>query len=43
MGRITHVAGRVLTRRGAAVRGAMVEIWQCDANGNLQSSAPAGT
>jgi protocatechuate 3,4-dioxygenase beta subunit len=33
MGRITHVAGRVLTRRGAAVRGAMVEIWQCDANG----------
>jgi protocatechuate 3,4-dioxygenase beta subunit len=33
LGRVTHIAGRVLDKRGAPVRGAMVEIWQCDANG----------
>lgn len=33
VGQITHIAGRVLSKRGEAVRGAMVEIWQCDANG----------
>jgi protocatechuate 3,4-dioxygenase beta subunit len=33
MGRITHVSGRVLDRKGQIVRGAMVEIWQCDARG----------
>jgi protocatechuate 3,4-dioxygenase, beta subunit len=33
MGRITHVSGRVLDRKGEIVRGAMVEIWQCDARG----------
>jgi protocatechuate 3,4-dioxygenase, beta subunit len=33
MGQITHVGGRVLNRRGEPVKGAMVEIWQCDANG----------
>jgi protocatechuate 3,4-dioxygenase beta subunit len=33
MGKVTHVAGRVLDRRGEPVRGAMLEIWQCDANG----------
>jgi protocatechuate 3,4-dioxygenase beta subunit len=33
MGQIVHVAGRVLNRRGEPVRGAMLEIWQCDANG----------
>ena len=32
-GQITHVAGRVLNRRGEPVKGAMVEIWQCDAHG----------
>ncbi len=32
-GQVTHLAGRVLNRRGEPVRGAMVEIWQCDANG----------
>jgi len=32
-GQVAHVAGRVLNRRGEPVRGAMVEIWQCDANG----------
>ena len=33
MGQVTHVSGRVLDRKGQIVRGAMVEIWQCDANG----------
>jgi protocatechuate 3,4-dioxygenase beta subunit len=33
MGQITHVSGRVLDHRGEVVDGAMVEIWQCDANG----------
>ena len=33
MGQITHVSGRVLDRKGQIVRGAMVEIWQCDARG----------
>jgi len=33
MGQITHVSGRVLDRRGEIVRGATLEIWQCDANG----------
>jgi protocatechuate 3,4-dioxygenase beta subunit len=33
MGQVTHVGGRVLDRRGEPVRGATLEIWQCDANG----------
>jgi protocatechuate 3,4-dioxygenase beta subunit len=33
VGQVTHLSGRVLNRRGEPVRGAMVEIWQCDANG----------
>jgi protocatechuate 3,4-dioxygenase beta subunit len=33
LGQVTHVVGRVLNRRGEPVRGAMLEIWQCDANG----------
>ncbi len=32
-GRITHIKGRVLNKRGEPVRGAMLEIWQCDARG----------
>lgn len=32
-GAVTHLRGRVLDRRGAPVQGAVVEIWQCDANG----------
>jgi protocatechuate 3,4-dioxygenase, beta subunit len=33
LGQVTHLSGRVLNKRGEPVRGAMVEIWQCDANG----------
>jgi protocatechuate 3,4-dioxygenase, beta subunit len=32
-GAITHLTGRVLDQRGAPVRNAVVEIWQCDAHG----------
>ena len=42
LGRITHVSGRVLDRRGEAVRGARVEIWQCDANGIYHHPAQRG-
>ena len=33
IGQVAHVSGRVLNRKGEIVRGAMVEIWQCDARG----------
>jgi len=33
VGRVTHVEGRILDKRGNPVRGALVEIWQCDARG----------
>ena len=32
VGEITHLTGRILTPAGSPVRGATVEIWQCDAN-----------
>jgi protocatechuate 3,4-dioxygenase beta subunit len=33
VGQVTHISGRVLDKKGEIVRGAMVEIWQCDAQG----------
>ena len=33
VGEVTHLTGRVLSASGAPVRGATVEIWQCDSNG----------
>lgn len=33
VGTITHLSGRVLDARGNPIRNALVEIWQCDANG----------
>lgn len=33
MGQVTHVTGRILDRNGQPVRGAAIEIWQCDARG----------
>jgi protocatechuate 3,4-dioxygenase, beta subunit len=33
LGQIVHIQGRVLDLSGQPLAGAMVEIWQCDANG----------
>lgn len=33
MGKVLRLGGRVLDRRGEPVRGAAVEIWQCDSRG----------
>ena len=34
VGQVTHLTGRVLSRSGEPVRGALVEIWQVDHNGS---------
>jgi len=36
LGTVAHVGGSVLDRRGRPVSGAVVEIWQCDANGRYR-------
>jgi protocatechuate 3,4-dioxygenase beta subunit len=33
VGEITHLSGKVLDAKGNPLRNAVVEIWQCDANG----------
>jgi protocatechuate 3,4-dioxygenase beta subunit len=33
VGTITHLTGKILDAKGEPVRNAIVEIWQCDANG----------
>jgi protocatechuate 3,4-dioxygenase beta subunit len=33
VGEITHLVGRILDSHGDPIRGALVEIWQCDSNG----------
>src|SRR5437867_10187280 len=33
LGEVTYLSGRILDARGEPVRGALVEIWQCDHNG----------
>ncbi|MBW8268237.1 dioxygenase family protein [Caldovatus aquaticus] len=35
-GTVMHLRGRVLDTRGAPMPGAMIEIWQCDANGRYR-------
>jgi protocatechuate 3,4-dioxygenase, beta subunit len=42
VGQVTHLSGRVLDKRGAVVPGAMVEIWQCDANGIYNHPGDSG-
>ena len=42
IGQVTHVLGRILDKRGEIVRGAMVEIWQCDAQGIYNHPGDSG-
>jgi protocatechuate 3,4-dioxygenase beta subunit len=42
LGTVTHVHGRVLDRLGRPVRGAVVEIWQCDAGGHYRHPRAPG-
>src|SRR5271166_2266563 len=42
VGEITHLTGRVTDSHGTPVRGATVEIWQCDANAVYLHSSDSG-
>ena len=42
VGQVTHISGRILDRQGQIVRGAMVEIWQCDAQGIYSHPGDSG-
>ncbi|MEO1616091.1 MAG: protocatechuate 3,4-dioxygenase [Planctomycetota bacterium] len=42
VGEVSHFTGRILTRNGSPVRGAKVEIWQCDANAVYLHSRDSG-
>lgn len=41
VGEITHLEGRILDAKGAPVRGAVVEVWQCDGQGVYLAGATA--
>jgi protocatechuate 3,4-dioxygenase beta subunit len=43
VGDITHLSGRILDGRGDPVRGALVEIWQCDNGGVYLHSGSGNT
>jgi protocatechuate 3,4-dioxygenase beta subunit len=42
VGTITHLTGRILDASGSPIRGATVEIWQCDANAVYVHTADSG-
>src|SRR5689334_2140619 len=42
VGDITHLTGRILDPNGSPIRNALVEIWQCDANGVYLHTADSG-
>jgi protocatechuate 3,4-dioxygenase beta subunit len=42
VGEITHLTGKVLDARGNPVKNAVVEIWQCDANGVYLQTTDSG-
>src|SRR3954469_24483863 len=42
VGDVTHLTGRILDPTGAPIRNALVEIWQCDANGVYLHTADSG-
>ena len=39
VGEITHLTGKILDAKGNPIKNALVEIWQCDANGVYLHSA----
>ena len=41
-GQVTILSGRVLDRNGAGIRGARIEIWQCDAFGSYHHPRDGG-
>lgn len=43
MGEIVRIAGQVMTESGQALSNAVVEIWQCDANGRYLHSGDRGS
>jgi len=43
VGEITHLAGRILGPTGQAIRNAIIEIWQVDANGHYIHSADSSS
>src|SRR5881398_1551771 len=43
VGQITHLTGRILGPMGQAIRNAIIEIWQVDANGAYIHSADASS
>ncbi|MGC3971397.1 MAG: protocatechuate 3,4-dioxygenase [Pirellulales bacterium] len=42
VGEVSHLTGRILTAAGSPVRGATIEIWQCDANAVYLHTADSG-
>lgn len=42
LGDITHLTGKILDAKGNPLSGAVVEIWQCDANGVYLHSRDSG-
>jgi protocatechuate 3,4-dioxygenase beta subunit len=42
VGEVTHLTGKILSPNGDPIRNALVEIWQCDANGVYLHSGSDG-
>ena len=42
VGDITHLTGKILDARGNPIKNALVEIWQCDANGVYLHTGDSG-
>lgn len=42
VGEITHLSGRILDAKGNPLKGAIIEIWQCDSKGVYLHTADSG-
>lgn len=42
IGEVTHLTGRILDAKGDPIRNALVEIWQCDADGTYIHTGDSG-